>query len=106
MGKVIEIADNEEFDEIILNNKIVVVDFGATWCGPCQTMKPVFESFADTYEDYVFCSVDVDECPDIQDKCEITKLPTFLIYKNKENCDEHVGGDVGGLEQMLKNNNP
>lgn len=50
-----------EFDELIKGDKLVVVDFHATWCGPCKIISPKFESFSDVYTDALFAKVDVDE---------------------------------------------
>lgn len=104
MGKVIEIESEVQFDEIILNNNCVVVDFNATWCEPCQKVKPDFESLADEYtkDGTVFCSVDIDDCQDIAEKCDVAKLPTFLVYKDQENCDEFIGGNSDGMTEMIK----
>ena len=106
MSKVIEITSEEEYDDIILNNNCVVVDFNASWCGPCQKIKSHYEELAEKYtntkEGVVFCSVDIDDCPDISEKCEVVKLPTFLVYKDQENCDEFIGGDSAGMTKMIK----
>ncbi|MGH0123854.1 UNVERIFIED_CONTAM: hypothetical protein FKN15_073953 [Acipenser sinensis] len=58
-----EIEDKDQFDKALKNagSKLVVVDFTATWCGPCKSISPFFDALAEKYKDVVFLKVDVDE---------------------------------------------
>ena len=102
MNTVVKIESFDELNDIIQNNKFVVIDFSATWCGPCQKIKPHFKLLAENHKDCVFCYVDVDDCPDIAEEYDISKLPTFLIYKDKENCDEYVGGSEIKMKESIE----
>jgi thioredoxin 1 len=102
MSTVIKIESFDELNDTIQDNEFVVIDFSATWCGPCEKIKPYFESLAEKHKDCVFCSVDIEDCPDIADEYGIDKLPTFLIYKNKENCDEYVGGSESKMKEIIE----
>merc|ERR1712083_1285165 len=62
----------------------VVVDFHATWCGPCKMIAPHLEEMDKTMDDVVFLKVDVDECEDIAEEYKVTAMPTFVFLKNKE----------------------
>lgn len=74
-----------EFDQMVSNNKIVLVDFFATWCGPCQMMAPVVEEIEDEYKDskdVKIVTVDIDANPDIASKFDVMSVPTFMIFKD------------------------
>jgi thiol-disulfide isomerase/thioredoxin len=62
-GGIVEITSSAQFQEIISNNqgKLIVVDFSATWCGPCQYIKPHFHELPKEYPSVIFLEVDVDE---------------------------------------------
>ncbi|XP_030018073.1 thioredoxin b isoform X2 [Sphaeramia orbicularis] len=65
-------------------DKLVVVDFTATWCGPCKTIAPFFEELSNTHANVVFLKVDVDEAADVSQECGISCMPTFHFYKKGE----------------------
>ncbi|MDD3405339.1 MAG: thioredoxin [Sphingobacteriia bacterium] len=79
--------------EIIANNALVVVDFGATWCGPCRMMAPIIDELAEAYAGKVFIGkADVEECADATEFYAIRSVPTILFFKNGELLpDKFVG---------------
>lgn len=83
----------QNFDETLANNAVVMIDFGATWCGPCKALAPVVEEIANEYEGKAaICKADVEECPSIAAKFRIRNVPTILFFKNGELKDKAVGG--------------
>lgn len=86
------VLTNENFEEEVLKSDIpVLVDFSATWCGPCRRMEPIVDELADDYESKVkVCEADVDKCTDVAKKYGIMAVPTFMMFK---------GGDVTGQTQ-------
>jgi len=70
--------------------KLVVVDFHATWCGPCKMIAPHLEEMDKTMDDVVFLKVDVDECEDIAEEYKVTAMPTFIFLKNLEKVKMHL----------------
>ncbi|KAG5849655.1 thioredoxin-like [Anguilla rostrata] len=100
---LIIIEDQEGFEEALVDagDKLVVVDFTATWCGPCQSIAPFFKELSDKYPDVVFLKVDVDDAADVASFCDIKCMPTFQFYKNSEKVDEFAGSNQGKLEEMI-----
>ena len=80
------------YDTVVATDKLVVVDFWAEWCGPCQMIAPVISKLADEYEGKVVIGkCDVEENTIITSKFAIRNIPTMLFIKNKEVVDKLVG---------------
>ena len=80
------------YDTVVATDKLVVVDFWAEWCGPCQMIAPVISQLADEYEGKVVIGkCDVEENTIITSKFAIRNIPTLLFIKNKEVVDKLVG---------------
>lgn len=81
-----------EFEKMLSENALVMVDFFATWCGPCQMFSPIVEQVEDKYDgDLAVVKVDIDESSDIAEKYTIQSVPTTIIFKNGE-VVERVSG--------------
>jgi len=86
-----EITDST-LDEVLANNRIVVIDFWAEWCGPCRMVAPIIEELAETYKGKAFIgSINVDENPDSPSKFMIRNIPTILYFKDGKLVDKVVG---------------
>lgn len=87
----------------VMDHKLVVIDFTAKWCGPCQKISPYFTRISEIYNKMTkFYKVDIDEAPDIAEFCQVSKLPTFkLYYKGKE--VKSICGDIMELEKSIVN---
>ncbi|KAG2393713.1 hypothetical protein C9374_007244 [Naegleria lovaniensis] len=95
-------SDSQFTSELASTNKLVVVDFFATWCGPCKKVAPIFEQLSTQYQqDAVFLKVDVDICQQTAAQCDISAMPTFVLFKNKKKLDQVVGGDMNKLNQLI-----
>ncbi len=82
MNEIILTSDNFN-DEVISSNKPVIVDFWATWCGPCKMIAPVIEEIANEYRDSVKVGkVNVDEEGELAIKFGIVSIPTILLFEN------------------------
>ncbi len=84
---------DENIKEIIASGQPVVIDFWATWCGPCKAMAPYVEQIAEEYEGRaVIGKYNVDEEGDFATECGIRSLPTILFFKNGEKTDIRLVG--------------
>ncbi|KAI3636826.1 hypothetical protein MIR68_005093 [Amoeboaphelidium protococcarum] len=99
---VYEVKSDSEFKEKINSAEIVVVDFYATWCGPCKFISPKVEEFSKKYTKATFIKVDVDTLPNISAEYEIQAMPTFQIFKNGKKVDEVIGADANKLEKAIQ----
>jgi thiol-disulfide isomerase/thioredoxin len=99
-----DIEDDEEFSATLQSagNKLVVVDFNATWCGPCQKMHPIFIQLAHKFPHALFLGVDVDKCRESAMAQGITAMPTFNLYKNKVKIDQVKGAHAQNLEDAIR----
>ena len=80
------------FNEIINSGKPAMVDFGATWCGPCKALATIVEEIAAEYEGRVMVgTADVDECSDLAAQFRIRNVPTVLFFKDGNAVDKSVG---------------
>ncbi|NXY47580.1 THIO protein, partial [Ceuthmochares aereus] len=83
-------------------DKLVVVDFSATWCGPCKMIKPFFHSLAEKYVNVVFIEIDVDDAQDVATHCDVKCMPTFQFYKQGNKVQEFSGANKEKLEETIK----
>merc|ERR1712070_35486 len=98
MVKMIESKD--EFTSLISGPKAVLIDFTATWCGPCKMIAPFFEDLSKKFENVVFAKVDVDELDDVAAQAGIEAMPTFQVYKDGAKVDEMTGAVKEKLEAL------
>ena len=81
-----------EFAEEAMKAPVAVVDFNATWCGPCRMLAPVLEDLSEKYADKVsFFSVDVDESPALAMQYMVNSVPCLVLLKNGEFTDQSIG---------------
>ena len=85
-------VNGQEFENEVMKAPAAVVDFSATWCGPCRMMAPVPEEISEKMGDRVsFYNVDVDEVPELAAKYGIQSIPCLLLLKNGQAVDQSVG---------------
>ncbi len=91
MSEFIQELNDTDFKEKIKNKEIVVIDFWAAWCGPCQMFTSIFEEFAKENPN-VFCvKVNVDKAPQISQEFQVMSIPTIIFMKNGEIVKKQVG---------------
>ncbi|GAA0070692.1 thioredoxin [Clostridium sardiniense] len=85
------IGDNSFSAEVLDQKGVVLVDFFATWCGPCKMIAPVLEELETEMEDVKFVKIDVDESPEVANKYQIQSIPTLKVFKDGKDVDMVVG---------------
>ena len=89
--KEIELTYND-FDSVVLaSDKPVLVDFWATWCGPCRMLGPVIAQIAEERDDIKVCKVNVDDEPELARMFNIMNIPTVLVFRDGELKERSVG---------------
>lgn len=92
----------QDFDTLI-KEELVLVDFYANWCGPCQMLSPILEELSKTHKNLNIVKVDVDKFQNLARKYGIMSIPTIKIYKNGTLTKESVGYlDLEELETLIK----
>lgn len=85
------IATTEEFDAALAENKTLLVDFFATWCGPCKMFAPTFDEFAGEHSEIECIKVDVDQNGEIAKRYGIMSIPTLILFKDGAEAKKNVG---------------
>lgn len=85
-----KIINSQEFDNTI-ESGVVVVDFFATWCGPCKMLAPVIDELSGELDNVNFVKVDIDQSMDLAQKFKIVSVPTLKVFKNGEEVDTLMG---------------
>ncbi|MFX0095679.1 MAG: thioredoxin family protein, partial [Candidatus Hodarchaeota archaeon] len=97
----IHVKDLSHFDELIGNNKLVIVDYYADWCGPCRMMAPVFETMSEEYSDIAFLKVDTEAIRELSQRYVIQSIPTVQAFVSGEIVIRFAGFDKNRLKKSL-----
>ncbi|KAF3444749.1 hypothetical protein FNV43_RR14442 [Rhamnella rubrinervis] len=90
------------FNELKDSSKLMVIDFTATWCGPCKMMAPIFNALSTKFTDVDFVKIDVDELSGVAQDFGVQAMPTFVWVKKGEEVDRLVGGKKDDLEKKIQ----
>lgn len=102
-----ELTESQFQGEVIENGNPVLVDFFATWCGPCKMMAPILDEVATTVEPRAqVYKVDIDQCRDLAAKYRVMSVPTLIIFKDGQPYQQFIGVQskdvlVDALEQAM-----
>lgn len=86
-------------------NTLIIVDFSATWCGPCKKIAPRFEAISNQFPNVKFVHVDVDKLRDHADVQSVSGVPTFRFFKNGQLLDQFSGANEQNLLKLLSKHN-
>ena len=86
-----KVATNTNFDELLQDSKLVIVDFWATWCGPCRMISPILDEVEEEMPDKItVVKVNVDDADEIAGRYRIMSIPTLLYFKDGQMVDKTV----------------
>ncbi|RKH19327.1 thioredoxin [Corallococcus praedator] len=93
----------DNFKETVGKNGIVVLDWWATWCGPCRAFAPVFEKASELHKDIAFGKIDTDAQPDLSGAFQIRSIPTLMVFRDGILLFEQPGAlPQAALEDLIK----
>ncbi|OFZ69345.1 MAG: thioredoxin [Betaproteobacteria bacterium RBG_16_58_11] len=92
----------DNFEQTVLNNDLVILDFWAPWCGPCQGFAPVYEEISEKYADVVFAKVNTEEEQELAGYFQIRSIPTLMVFREKIIIFSQPGALPGSaLEEII-----
>lgn len=101
----VQVIEDDASFQISFNDagsSLVVIDFFATWCGPCRAIAPVFEQLSNEYGGVVFLKVDVDKCENTQRIYDVRAMPTFLFIRNRQTLHKIQGAKADELRSKVQ----
>ncbi len=90
-GFVQKIASSNFDSEVLKSDKKVLIDFYATWCGPCQVLSPIIEEVASETSDIKFVKIDIDENEELAEEYGVVYIPTLVVIENGKETKRSVG---------------
>jgi thioredoxin len=100
---MLELKNRKEFDELLQNEKRpIIIDFYASWCGPCKAIAPHFQDLAEMYQNICFIKVNCDIGDDIAELFQVEALPTFILLKNRIETARFCGGRQSQLDDLVR----
>ncbi|KAB1670334.1 hypothetical protein ERO13_D04G050400v2 [Gossypium hirsutum] len=90
------------FNSVKETSQLMVIDFSASWCGPCKFMEPVLNGMAAKFTEVQFVKLDVDELPDVAQEFGVQGMPTFVLLKKGKEVDRVVGAQKNDLEKKIE----
>jgi thioredoxin 1 len=105
MSKTTHITSSQQFEGLLKSNSHVIVDFHATWCGPCHAIAPIYEQLATknaVSDSIAFVKVDVDAQPEIAAKYNISAMPTFLVIQEGNVVQTVRGANPPALKKAIE----
>ena len=97
-----ELESVDDFKNAIASSKLTIVDFFATWCGPCKAIAPKLEDLAESNPNIQVVKVDVDKLEDLSQEQGITAMPTFLFFKNGSKLDSIRGANIDSIKALVE----
>ena len=89
--KVLHINKDNFHKEVLNSDKPVLLDFFASWCGPCRMVGPVLDEIAEEREDIKVCKVNIDEQPELASRFRIMSVPTLMVLKDGNIVEQSIG---------------
>ena len=98
-----KVVTESNFEQIVTSSKVVMIDFWASWCGPCRILSPTVDEIASEWEGRAtVAKCNVEDCEDLALKCGIRNIPALLFFKNGELADRLGAVPKAEIENKLK----
>jgi thioredoxin 1 len=99
-----EITSDKQFNSVISQTPLVVIDFYAEWCGPCKQIAPNFTALSNQKEcsSIKFFKLNIDTVPEIAQLCKVKSIPTFISFKNGKMNNMVGGANIDNIVNMVK----
>ncbi|KAI6700591.1 hypothetical protein NL676_014915 [Syzygium grande] len=94
------------FNAVKETSQLMVIDFAASWCGPCRMVEPAVQAMASKFADVEFAKIDVDELSDVAREFGVQAMPTFVLVKKGKEVDRIVGAKKDELEKKIQKHRP
>lgn len=98
---MIEITDNN-FNDTIKENKVTVVDFWATWCGPCRALSPLIDKLEKEFSNITFCKANVEEAEEFAEQFGVQNLPCVIFFKDGKEINRVVGNNQAKIREVIE----
>ena len=89
--KALHINKDNFHKEVLNSDKPVLLDFFASWCGPCRMVAPILDEIAEEREDIKVCKVDIDVQPELASRYRIMSVPTLMVLRNGQVMEQSIG---------------
>lgn len=103
MGIYVMSVRDDNFNAFITSNKLVVIDFFATWCGPCRALSPYIDELSINNHHILFAKANIEETPVIANELDVKSLPCVVIFKNGKEINRVVGFNKPKLQAIIEN---
>jgi thioredoxin len=98
-----ELKNRKDFEEFLQSeSRPIILDFYASWCGPCKVIAPHFQDLADMYKGICFVKVNCDHAEDIAELFQVDALPTFVLMKNRVEVSRFCGSKTSQLDDLVR----
>ena len=89
--KAMHINKDNFHEEVMNSEKPVLLDFFASWCGPCKMVAPILDEIAEEREDIKVCKVDIDQQPELASRFRVMSVPTLMVMKEGKIVEQSIG---------------
>lgn len=103
MGICVTNVSDDDFNDVVASNKLVVVDFFATWCGPCRALSPYIDELSINHHNILFAKANIEETPAIANELNVKSLPCVVIFENGKEINRVVGFNKPKLQAIIEN---
>lgn len=93
--------EQDNLEEVVKQNDLVVVQYGAGWCGNCRMIKPKFKNLSEQHENIKFIYVDAEKLPNTRKLADVSNLPTFAAFKNGTLAKQAQGNKIELVEDLV-----